>query len=404
MYWMIEQSAMAELVAGRKSKFAPVAEEINAFNERASVSDSNPILEVVDGVANIQISGVLTPRPSFFAAVFGGGNTAYSNIIDAVSAAEGREDVKEIQLNVNSPGGSVDGMFDAMDIIAATEKTVTAKVSGMAASAAFGLASQADKIIAANDTTRFGSIGVVADFVVFDDEVSITSENAPNKRPDVKTEEGRAVVQEELNALEKAFTTRISNGRAAATDKELSVANVNSDFGRGGMLLAPEALKRDMIDGMVAKPVLSVVSKTNHTAKSGSETKGNENMNLEEFKAQHPALFAEVLALGVKSGNDDEKSRVNAHLILAETSGDYKYAAKCITEGTAATDQEVFAHHMSVKMNSQDLSNLAGDDDEAGDGGAGDGAGAGGAGGESALDVDKVFSQVENDLGIKLSA
>lgn len=45
------------------------------------------------------------------------------------------------------------------------------------------------------------------------------------------------------------------------------------------------------------------------------ETVNNKDMNLEKIKAEHPALYAQILALGVVEGTNSERDRVGAWLV-----------------------------------------------------------------------------------------
>ncbi len=394
MFWMISQEAMGELISLREIAKSITAEQISAYTKAMSPQDQNPILQMDGDTAIITIAGVLTNKPSYFYSLFGGGNTAYSQIIDAIYRADANPNIKTIKLLISSPGGMITGMFDAMDVIASTEKNVEAIATGMLASAAYGLASQADRISVSNDSTQIGSIGVAIDLSVYPGDVSIASENAPNKRPDVTTPEGKAIVQNELNDIEKLFSTRIASGRAAATGKDISLATVNTDFGRGGVFLSGKALQQGMIDAILSPPKLSVVTQT---AKTGKDERSS-IMDLNKLKTEHTALYNEVMAAGVAEGVKQEKERTSAHLIMAESSGDFAFAATCIKDGKPATDQTVFAHHMSAAVKGKEKGNRAADD-KAADPGKQKPKDPGAS--ENAMDIDEVFAQVHDNLGLK---
>src|SRR3972149_10712895 len=98
-----------------------------------------------DGIQVVPVSVLLVNR------------YGYDRIRDWTSAAMRNEKVRGILLRVNSYGGEVDGVFDAADVIreAAKAKPVWASVDDNAFSAAYLLASQADRIY----TTRPGGVG-----------------------------------------------------------------------------------------------------------------------------------------------------------------------------------------------------------------------------------------------------
>lgn len=356
--WLLEASVRQAIEQAQKAGFTPSAEQQAQYAARFEYDDDGDrdsrILTVAGDRAEISIKGVLTPTPSFMAMLFGGGNTTYSEIVSAIAQAEQNESVTAITLAVSSPGGHFEGLFDVLAALQSAKKPITASVHGLAASAAYAIVCQADHIEARNRASRVGSIGVVASFTVFDEDIDVTSTAAPKKRPDVRTEEGRAMVIEELDALHEIFADSIAEGRGVPVEK------VNAEFGQGATLLAGEALKRGMIDS-IAEISLKVVDNTNPTtARSGGNIPETGNMDLKTLKAQH----ADVYAAAVQEGTDQERDRVIAHLIMGETSGDMETAAKAIKDGAAMTST-LQATYLTAGMNRKDVSTRQEDDADA---------------------------------------
>ena len=126
--------------------------DVLASIETASELRSWPYEDAAeDGIQVIPISGILANR------------YGYDRIRDWTSAAMRSEKVRGILLRLNSFGGEVDGVFDAADVIreAAKAKPVWASVDDNAFSAAYLLASQADRIYTTR-TGGVGSVGVIA--------------------------------------------------------------------------------------------------------------------------------------------------------------------------------------------------------------------------------------------------
>ena len=99
------------------------AEQMTEFN--ALYSDDFPgsrIFQKVGTVAQVNIAGVLTKEPNWMYRYYGGGNTAYSEIISAINEAERDPAIKEIILAIDSPGGQTNGLCSAMDAIKKHEK------------------------------------------------------------------------------------------------------------------------------------------------------------------------------------------------------------------------------------------------------------------------------------------
>lgn len=238
MKWLLMDDAVAELAA--TYRLQPSAEQLHDFQTRAAARERAPISRTAGSTAEIDVSGVLTETPNFWAALFGG-NTAYRDIRAALAQADADPAISEIVLNIASPGGSVSGLFETIAAIEATSKPVRSRAS-LAASAAYALAAVTSRIDAVGPASSFGSIGVAASIQLDPSTVDIASTHAPNKRPDVTTEEGKAVVRAELDAIHELFAGAIARGRGVSVDV------VNASFGRGSVLLSAAAKKANMID------------------------------------------------------------------------------------------------------------------------------------------------------------
>lgn len=84
-------------------------------------------------------------------------------------------------------------------------------------------------------------------------------------------------------------------------------------------------------------------------------------MNLRELRAQHPDLYEEAVAVGVRQ----ERDRVGAHLTLGEQSGALEAAFTAIREGTEMT-QTMQATYMAAAMNRADNATRQAETDAAG--------------------------------------
>ena len=352
--WLLEASVRQAIQQAQKAGFMPSVEQQAQFDARFGSGDisanDNRLLTVAGNNAEISVKGVITKSPSFMAMLFGGGNTTYPEIISAIAAAEQDDTVSNITFAIDSPGGHFDGLFDTLAAIQAAKKPTKAIISNVGASAAFAIASQADEVIASNIAARIGSVGVVATFMVDDNEISIASTEAPKKRPDISTAEGIAMVREELDAMHEIFVEAIAEGRSTTTDR------VNADFGQGGTVLANEALKRGMIDAVAAPSLKAVKSTKTTTANSGNQPEAN-NMDLKQLQAQHPETFAAA----VQQGTTEERDRVSAHLMMGESSGDMKTASASIKDGSGMT-ATLQATYMTAGMNRSDVAGRQEDD------------------------------------------
>lgn len=168
--------------------------------------------------------------------------------------------VSAILMDIASPGGVVFGVEELADKIRGYRenggKPVYALANAFAASAAYWLASQADKLFV-TPSGQVGSVGVWSAHV----DVSKMEENMGIKTTLVSAgkykveghpfapldEEARARMQEEVDQYYQRFLSGVALGR------QVKPAVVKSDYGEGRMLLAAEAMKAGMVDGIHTK-------------------------------------------------------------------------------------------------------------------------------------------------------
>lgn len=111
------------------------------------------------GVRIIPIHGTLVSRALGINAL--SGLCSYEDLRSSLLAAERDSGVSAVVLDVDSPGGEVQGAFEAASLIAALSKPVVASVNHNAMSAGYLLASGAKRVVVSHDGLC-GSIGVVA--------------------------------------------------------------------------------------------------------------------------------------------------------------------------------------------------------------------------------------------------
>src|SRR5690606_31214491 len=231
-----------------------------------------------------------------------------------------------------------------------------------AQSAAYAIAAAAGKVAAVNPAAMFGSIGTAVSLFVDDEVVTLTNTDSPDKRPDPRTEEGRAVIVQFLDAINELFVDAIARGRG------VSASVVTSEFGRGRTVLASEAKRKGMIDS-ISKPArkASVRAEVQETpelqakdnippAPGGAHTE-KVPMTLEELKAQRPELCKALVAEAEENARKDavakERDRVEAHLTAGEQSGDLKTSFEAIRSGAEMT-QSLMTKYMMAGMNRRD--------------------------------------------------
>lgn len=354
MPWLLDKATFDSMKAGFEAPNQPSLSERIQYEARFTDEDGNPssrILSSAGKTSQIKVSGVLTKNPNFMAFLFGGGNTTYTEIAAALAQADADPDTTEISMLIDSGGGQFDGLFTAINAMAATQKPIHVISTGLTASAAYALAAQGDTITAATKASRIGSVGVVATFQVRDDEVQITSTKAPKKRPDVKTAEGVSMVKEELDAMHELFVDAIAAGRGVTSDK------INADFGQGATFLAEQALESGMIDAIAG----GESAKPKTTADVGGGNQEVDTMTPKELLAQHPDTYAAVMQLGV----DKERDRVGAHLTMGTATGAMDTAIEAVKNGSEMT-ATLQAEYMTAGLASKQTETRAGDETDTG--------------------------------------
>lgn len=194
---------------------------------------------VVDGIAVIEISGVLIHRGGWIGQ--SSGQTSYEGISAQIDAAASDPAVRGLALEIDSFGGEVAGVFDLADRIRAIRgsKPIWAFVAEHAFSAGYALASQADRILLPR-TGALGSIGVVvlhADLSgqLDQDGVRVTlvhsGQHKVDGNPYQPLPEGvRDDIQREIDVLRFLFAETVAAGRAGRLIQEAALATEAATF------------------------------------------------------------------------------------------------------------------------------------------------------------------------------
>ncbi|HEY1896756.1 MAG TPA: S49 family peptidase [Terracidiphilus sp.] len=218
---------------------------------RLSASGIDTDVPTANGTAVIDIRGALFRYRSIWTWLLGG--TSVEEVSAGLQSALDDPMVRSIVLSINSPGGQIDGINELANSIRAanSQKPVTAYVGGLGASGAYWLASAAGKIVA-DETAQLGSIGVLA--TVIDSSAAdqksgvkrydVVSSQSPLKRTDPGTDEGRAQLQSMVDAMAQIFIGKVAQFRGTTPER------VESDFGRGAVMMAPAAVAAGMADEM----------------------------------------------------------------------------------------------------------------------------------------------------------
>lgn len=261
-------------------------------------------VQVRDGTAILPVTGPIFPRANMMTELSGA--TSLDILARDLRTALDSDSVESVLLDIDSPGGVAFGIEEMAGMIAAADKPVTAFVGGLGASAAYWLAASADQIVAA-PSALLGSIGVVATVVAQEQpdrdgfrEFEIVSSNAENKRPDPRSDSGRAEIRRIVDDLESVFVGDVARFRGVSRD------TVTGDFGRGGVLVGSEAVAAGMADrtgtfedtlaGLAAGREASRSGRLATASQKGLGDMAPKSMTAADLAAQHPEAVEEIRA------------------------------------------------------------------------------------------------------------
>lgn len=284
--WHIQPEALApwvELV--RASTAGDAASEAKA----AAQADPEALAYHLEGpVAVVPITGVLTKRPVYGAWSGAKLSTGYDEVRLAVRAAAADPAAAAVLLDVESPGGQVDGVHEAGEDLAALAqgKPLYTYANGLMASAAYWLGS-AGRTIAAPATANVGSIGVVmahADFSGMLDKrgIKITYLHAGafkvmGNDSEPLSDEARAYFQERLDHLYAIFVDTVAANRGVARSQALAMAD-------GKIFVGEKAKEAGLIDAVMSRErFIQLIAKENV-------------MDLTTLKAEHPQVHEAAVA------------------------------------------------------------------------------------------------------------
>jgi len=261
-------------------------------------------------VAILEARGPLVSRANLFTAISGA--TSYDIMRRDLQAALDDPSIRALVIRYDTPGGSVTGVDELAKAIrdGKANKPIVAYVEGTAASAGYWLASQSSEVVIA-ETAILGSIGVRAalrDTSKKDAEAGLMefiSSNAPGKRTDLSTDEGKARIQRTVDALEGVFIATVASGRGVKPD------DVIAKFGGGDVLIGSAAVAVGMADRLGSFE--AVVAELAGRSPKPTNIKRTAKMENEQIEAARKE--------GEKLGATAERTRIQAILALPEAKG-----------------------------------------------------------------------------------
>lgn len=313
--------------------------DLDSENQAVAVYDGQPLddtafIEMRGSIAIVHITGVISRRGGYFSRYFRFPNI--DQIAKDFRTAMDSPKVKGILLNIDSPGGQVNGTNEFADHVyeARQVKPVWTYSNALLASAAYWIGSAAERLVI-DATTEVGSIGVAricydwrkADEEMGLREIVIVSSASPKKMPDPATKSGQDQIRTTLDGLTDVFISAVARNRGVSEEI------VRSDFGRGDLFVGQRAVDAGMVDGLGSfeGTLAEMMSSINPKREGIFMPQANEDgiqITRESVVRDHPEI-AEALkkegydkgyaagveagsAEGLQAGQDQETARIQA--------------------------------------------------------------------------------------------
>jgi protease-4 len=212
-------------------------------------------------VAVIPIQGTVQKRGGYC-------SLGTKDLVAHLAAANRDPEISAIVLDIDSPGGQVDGTEELAQAVALSSKPVVAYVDGLGASAAYWIASQASHIFINSASTAYaGSLGVLCMNIFqgaylekqgFKVEILRSSRAVDKARMngvEEITPEVRAAVQADLDQIGETFIEAVTKGRAGKL-------STKEDVFTGKVYKGSDAKKHGLVDA-----IGSLQDAVNHAAK-----------------------------------------------------------------------------------------------------------------------------------------
>lgn len=210
--------------------------------------------DVLEGIAVIPVYGTLVQKLGTLRPY--SGMTGYDGIRRVFLTAVNDPEVKGICLDIDSPGGEVAGCFDLVDLIYAErgKKPIHAILSENAFSAAYAIASAADKIYVPR-TGGVGSVGVIVIHCdwsqrIKDDGLKVSIITYGNRKAEsnpyvLLSDEAKEAIQHDVDEMGRLFVSTVSRNRGLS---ETVIRNTQA-----ACYLAAEGVQMGLAD-VVASP------------------------------------------------------------------------------------------------------------------------------------------------------
>ncbi len=315
-------------------------------------------IQIKNGVAVVDVDGVLLERADFFDAMTSDG-FSLTRLTAKIEELKKDPQIKTVVFNFATPGGDVGGTQNAARSIKALSeagKKTVAYINSLACSGGTWLAVACNEVILSSDTSEMGSVGVViAHREISELEKKIGVKTTEITAGDKKrawsfyeplSEEGKNALEERAKTIHGIFIANVEEYRPQMSENR-------PEWIEGQIFIGAQAVEVGLADKVEYIPNLFEI--------------GEQDVDLDKLKLDFPKVFEEAVAVGrreantvtveaiesaKKEGEDTERARVAAILnVKMDGYGDAKAAAirnggsvedlaVAIVQGTVERDKE----------------------------------------------------------------
>lgn len=255
--WAIRAASMAVIIDSTCSGDAASLLDMEKIEKKEPCSYS-----VSDGLATIQISGVIGKKLPKWMAAFG--MVDVDDIQKLVEQANADPAVKSILLEIDSPGGSVTGVPEAAQTIRDSSKPVYAFSDTLMASAAYWIASGAAGIFA-SESALVGSIGVfvpILNMKKMYEAAGIEVEVIKSGALKAAGYPGTALTQAQRDDLQSSVDFVYSKFVAFISSRESANGQPGKDAMQGQDFYGEQAVSAALVDGISSRvEIISTLKK-----------------------------------------------------------------------------------------------------------------------------------------------
>jgi signal peptide peptidase SppA len=301
--WSVGEAASPDVMA-----------EVHAAQAARAARKATPT-NAAGNIAVLNLWGVMSQKANMVDEASGGGGTSTQAFTAAFKDAMSDTSVAAILIDLDSPGGSVSGTPElAAEVLKARGvKPVYGFVNGLAASACYWVASACEAIY----STQSGSAGSIGVYTAHTDAseamkkaglaqefISAGKYKVEGSSNGPLSAEARAFTQSQIDTYYNVFTNDVARGRGVAA------AAVRNGFGQGRCLLADDALRAGLIDGICSFE--QVVAKLSARVKGGTSSPGGQSAAVSPIAARASFRAREIAMIETGSAPRSETENVAA--------------------------------------------------------------------------------------------